>query len=105
MTDEQAKALKADLQVVVNAHSLEAESNLPASVLADYLVSCIKTWNGACVLRNTFSRKTPTNHVVYGDANQEFKPALFASEDLPTNCTQNLAADLACLVSRGGSDV
>lgn len=105
MTDDQAKTLKADLQVIVNAHSLETESNTPDYVLADYLVSCLKTWNAACAARQYFSRKIPATSIVYGDATRELDMAMFASEDLPANCTRNLASDLSCLVARGGSDV
>ena len=36
-----------ELQVLVNAHSIENESNTPDFVLANYLIDCLKAYENA----------------------------------------------------------
>lgn len=104
MTDAQTQALTADLRAIVNTHSLELLSNTPDYVLADYLIACIITWNATCAAREYFSRKIPVTSIVYGYATQEMEAAMFEQIYLPTNCTRDLATDLASFPLRCTND-
>lgn len=56
--------LHQDLMGVLNKHSVENGSDTPDSILASYLIDCLKAWNTATRRRDSFYGIKPTG--IYG---------------------------------------
>jgi hypothetical protein len=54
MTTEPYVEFKRELAALLNRHSIEADSNTPDSVLAEYLTSCLEVWRQCVPLRDSW---------------------------------------------------
>ena len=43
-----------ELEVLLNKHSMDNESNCPDFILADYLIDCLKSYNRATTRRDNW---------------------------------------------------
>jgi hypothetical protein len=46
-----------ELEILINKHSIENESNTPDFLLAGYLIKCLQTWNEACRVREEYYKE------------------------------------------------
>ena len=49
---EKRMSLKSDIEIILNKHCAENESNTPDFILAEYLIHCIGSFNQATVERD-----------------------------------------------------
>lgn len=56
---ENRSVFEAELELLLNRHSLENASNTPDFILAQYLVACLGAWNTGVQQRETWYGRDP----------------------------------------------
>jgi len=56
---------KKELEVLINKHSMENDSNTPDYILAEYLTDCLMVFNKTTQIRNDWYGKEEKNNIFF----------------------------------------